>query len=179
MVLQTFGTSTVATLTVITTSLNTATQTVTWSTLSNNAVDWTAKRGWYINLPNSGERAIYPDRLIEGNAVVVNTISPISVSTSSCTASSQGTGYLYAFDPFNGGSGNVVLRDSNGNNLGNAMSYYANGPISTAGLGFYESVICGGGIASCTRVDACADDGCGGASTRIINERNWRQIFLR
>ena len=180
LVQQTFGTSTVATLTVITTALATATQTVTWSTLSNNSVAWNSdQRGWYINLPNSGERAIYPERLVEGNAVVVNTISPISATTSSCTASGQGTGYLYAFDVFNGGSGNVVLRDSDGNALGNTISYYANGPVSVAGLGFYESVICGGGVASCTRVDACANDACGGDSTRIINERNWRQIFLR
>lgn len=179
LVQQTISVGSNSTITVVTTALTTTTQSVTSYNFTNLPVDWATKRGWYLDLPNNGERAIYPERLLSDNVVLVNTLSPINVSTAVCTASGQGTGYLYAFSILNGGAGNITLRDSAGVSLGNGVSYYANGPISTAERDSNKSSVFGGGSGDSITVDRCADGSCGGAGTRVINERNWRQIFMR
>ncbi|MCF4010213.1 pilus assembly protein [Rheinheimera sp. UJ63] len=54
------------------------------------------KRGWYMDLPDSGERVVSTPQLI-GNSLIVNTIVPTSD-----ICSPEGFGYVMAIDPYQG-----------------------------------------------------------------------------
>ncbi len=59
---------------------------------STNTVDWATQKGWYVDLPNSGERVNVDPSLQVGTLVVASNIP----STDPCTAG--GYGYLNQFD---------------------------------------------------------------------------------
>ena len=59
--------------------------------------DMTGQRGWFINLPESGERMVVPN-LLTGIALVGTTRTP----TGRDACSPSGTGWLMAIDPFTG-----------------------------------------------------------------------------
>ena len=75
--------------------------------LSNNTVDYTTKRGWYINLP-AGERVTIDPAVIY-TAVLYTTITPGSV-TDPCITS--GTSMNLLFDPITGGRINAITFDT-------------------------------------------------------------------
>ena len=88
----------------ITQQINNATFGTTTSTVrivSNNAVDWTSKSGWYLNLAVGtallGERLVDPIN-ISGSVLLAATRTP---STDVCTPGI--TGWLYGLDPNTGG----------------------------------------------------------------------------
>ncbi len=78
-------------------------------TITNNSVNWSTQRGWYMDLPQSGERAITDPRLYNGE-VVFTTFVPAPGAT--CTAG--GASFLMAVNYTNGGSFPQPQLDING-----------------------------------------------------------------
>ncbi|MEP7155318.1 MAG: PilC/PilY family type IV pilus protein [Betaproteobacteria bacterium] len=66
--------------------------TVIRTTTTTNAVDWATNKGWFVDLPQSGER-VNVDPTLQVGTLIVSTNVP---STTSCTAG--GFGYLNFFD---------------------------------------------------------------------------------
>jgi type IV pilus assembly protein PilY1 len=103
-----FGSTTASTTVAITTA-NKATKLVkgVGSVLTQIPVDWSTKRGWYIDLGNStsshkGERVVYPVTNVAGTYIAVDAISPSNVSTNACTQSGQGTAWSYVIEVLEG-----------------------------------------------------------------------------
>ena len=80
-------------------------------TLSSNSVNYLYTNGWYIDLPDSGER-IVTDPVIRGNLVFFNTMRP---DTNPCEAG--GRGWLMVADWRNGGRPETISFDLNGDGL--------------------------------------------------------------
>ena len=98
-----------------TSSIVLTTSTVTFSayTQSKNTIDWTTKRGWFMNMPfsGSGERLVFPMAKLfspTSRLVVANTLIP-SVSTDTCAMPSGGSGYSYIFDLLTGSRPNTSV----------------------------------------------------------------------
>ena len=86
----------------------------TYRTLSNNAVSWTggsAKKGWYLDLPISGERAI-SESTTDNGRVLFTTVVP---SPNPCSAG--GTGLLMELDLATGGALSLPTFDVNGDGV--------------------------------------------------------------
>ncbi len=103
-----FGATTAST-TVLITAANKDLQLVkgVGSVLTQIPVDWTTKRGWYINLgsstsTNKGERVAYPVTNVAGNYIAVDSLSPSNVSTNVCSSSGGGTAWSYIIDALSG-----------------------------------------------------------------------------
>lgn len=95
--------------TYVATAANLTTSTVTLSSYkqSANTIDWTSKRGWYMNMAvngsNDGERLVFPmARLFSESSrlVAANTLVPSTVGLE-CTQPT-GSGYSYIFDLLTG-----------------------------------------------------------------------------
>lgn len=76
--------------------------------VSDNAVNYNSKLGWYLDLPESGERVVI-EPLIRGSLVFFNTWIP---SSSACD--SGGTGYLMSLEILNGGEPDSVAFNIDG-----------------------------------------------------------------
>ncbi|MDC6166071.1 pilus assembly protein [Paucibacter sp. XJ19-41] len=73
-------------------------------TASGNPVDWTKKSGWYVDLPDTGER-VNVDMLLQFNTLTA--VSNVPTSVASCSAG--GYAWIYYFDIANGSNtGNNV-----------------------------------------------------------------------
>lgn len=85
----------------------------TYTTTTNNDVDWASKKGWYLALataaPFVGERIIYPAQTTRGRILfttaAVNSADPCE---------STGTGRLFILDAAKGGMLNYAVLDTNG-----------------------------------------------------------------
>ncbi len=80
-------------------------------TLTDNAVDYTSSDGWYMNLPDSGERLI-TDPVIRGDLVFFNTMIPDS---NPCNFG--GNGWLMVAKWANGGRPDDIAFDLNNDTL--------------------------------------------------------------
>ncbi len=69
-------------------------------TISKNVVDWSNKNGWFLDLPDAGER-INVNMQMVGSTLVAGSNVPLSLA--SCT-SGDGYGWLYTLDVANGSS---------------------------------------------------------------------------
>lgn len=83
-------------------------------TASANAVDWSSKIGWYIDLPASGERANTDPALVLGTLVFTTNVP----SSSACTVG--GESWIYQLDYENGAA--AASDGSAGSWLGNVLS---------------------------------------------------------
>ncbi len=81
------------------------------SVVTDLAVDWTTKFGWYLNLPDSGERVV-TDATLRGGIVFFNSLIPLSSITNPCEGG--GSGFLYALAMENGGRPDSPVFDVNG-----------------------------------------------------------------
>ena len=97
-----------------------------------SAADLVGKRGWYIDLPSSGERMVVPNRF-EGEALIGTTRIPDSGDV--CKPS--GKGFVMSINPFTGARLNDTFFDLNGDGLFND-SDKAGGQI-VSGIGFDSS----------------------------------------
>jgi type IV pilus assembly protein PilY1 len=85
----------------------------TYTETSNTEVDWTTKKGWYLQLNTSepfiGERVIYPAQTARGRVLfttaAVNSADPCE---------STGTGRVFQLDAAKGGMLNYQVLDTNG-----------------------------------------------------------------
>lgn len=86
-------------------------------TVSGNAVNWTTDNGWYVDLPDTGERVAPVDMLLAFSTLFVATNIPdgavASIATAACTVGG-GYGYLMGFDPLSGGGTLVSTKYSAG-----------------------------------------------------------------
>jgi len=80
-------------------------------TLTDNSVDYQQSYGWYMDLPDSGERVV-TDPVIRANLVFFNTMTP-----DSNPCESGGSGWLMVAEWTNGGVPSAVSFDLNGDSL--------------------------------------------------------------
>jgi type IV pilus assembly protein PilY1 len=116
LVVQTISSAGTQTRTVTnTTDLTQSTTSVGFFSVSTNPVTYTASvRGWRIDLPNTGQRNVYPVEKLANRYLVVDTISPANVGSDACVQGSNGAGWLYFIDGVTGsGPGSPVI-DVNG-----------------------------------------------------------------
>jgi type IV pilus assembly protein PilY1 len=166
-----------------------------YASISTNAVSYTGatpRRGWYINLPNTGQRLVYPLDLLVGRVGVADTISPANISLDPCTNTTSGTGYLYLFDALTGAGPSVAVLDSNGDGVVNTSDLLVSGlegsadgrnvtlkvketQAETTFVNVSGSAPGGTLITiSCTITNSCATPG-----TSKLKSREWRQLFMR
>ncbi|MCD5972298.1 pilus assembly protein [Pseudomonas quasicaspiana] len=85
----------------------------TYFTTSNNDVDWTLRKGWYMTLsttdPYVGERIIYPAQTSRGRIIFTT-----AAVNSSDPCESTGIGRLFELDAAKGGMLNYQVLDTNG-----------------------------------------------------------------
>ena len=89
----------------------------TYAAISTNSVDYTGstpKRGWYMNLPKTGQRNVYPLDLLATRYALADTISPSNVSLDPCSNTTGGTGFQYIFDALTGAGPTEAILDTNG-----------------------------------------------------------------
>jgi type IV pilus assembly protein PilY1 len=165
----------------------------TYFAISSNPVDYAttpAKRGWYINLPNTGQRMVYPLDLLADRFVVADTISPANVSLDPCANSSGGAGFLYVFDAHTGGGPTEPVLDTNGDNNVDSADMMVSGIESKADgrnvtlevekndLQLISANVSGGDPGatfikiSCKLTNTCKAAG-------AVIKRQWRQLYLR
>lgn len=99
----------------------------TFWTVSQNAVDFSTKKGWYLNLPAAGERLLKPMSFYDGsNNLAVWTQIPASGSNSTeetCTPSPQEEKqYFTLLNIMDGKKPGVQVMDSNGDGIYNIVS---------------------------------------------------------
>ncbi|RMV90306.1 putative Type IV pilus-associated protein [Pseudomonas coronafaciens pv. garcae] len=113
----------------------------TYFTSTNNDVDWSVKKGWYMPLsavaPYLGERIIYPaqtsrDRIIFSTASV-NSADPCE---------STGTGRVFELNAATGSMLNYQVLDTNGDNSINSSDLYAAG-IGYTGIPVVSAIVSG------------------------------------
>ena len=94
----------------------TSTQAITFYSISSNSVDWNSKDGWYFNLPNSGQRTVYPvDAFVSSvpRLVRVDTVQPGGVASDPCATATSAVGATYLIDGLTGGSPQGTFLDTN------------------------------------------------------------------
>ncbi|WP_374562786.1 pilus assembly protein [Ideonella sp.] len=84
----------------------------TFFNVVSKEVDWVTQKGWYIDLPWSRQRVIYPSIVLAGEYVYFSTIVP-AAPASQCDASS-GEGYNFLLHGSDGGVTTEPLFDTNG-----------------------------------------------------------------
>lgn len=97
-------------------------QTITTDTLgtkdirimSNNPVDYSTHRGWFVDLPETGERVV-SNPLVFGDIVVYNTIIP----ESNLCSNSGGSSWLMVQSLFDGSEPDFIALDVTGNGVFN------------------------------------------------------------
>lgn len=173
--------------------------------VSTNPVDYVgkttpsfvaARRGWYINYPNSGQRLVYPLDLLSNRFAVADTISPSNVSLDPCSQANGGSGYLYLVDALTGAGPALAILDTNGDGNIDSTDLVVSGLEGKADgrnvslLGdknasrtTYVNVSGGspGGTKisiSCVLTGTCIPTG-GGSGAPKFKSREWRQLFMR
>ncbi len=197
LVQQTISTAQTLSRTVVNSDLTTSTVDVTYFSVSRNVVSWSATtRGWFINLPNSGERVVYPLEALLDRFVAVDAISPSNVSTNLCAQSGQGTGYVYLIDGLTGaGPGEQVL-DTNGDGQVNTNDAMVSGFTAKAdgrntwlkvnassndNQTVFTGITGSDGTGNMVKLSCAAIGNCKPVATpsMTIKSREWRQLFMR
>ncbi len=165
----------------------------TYFSISTNAVDYTGaspKRGWFINLPNSGQRNVYPLDILADRFVVADTLSPANESLDPCAAPTSGVGYFYIIDALNGAGPAKPVLDTNGDGNVTSSDLVVSGVQGLAD-GRNVSIIVskddlaityanvGGGAPGATiiRIGCELTNTCAVPSPNVRHQ--WRQLFLR
>ncbi len=206
LVLQTISAPITAGFTVSTSPTGvTSTASVNFFTVSPNSVDFTTKRGWYINLPNSGQRNVYPMReLFSGSGLIqADTLSTAGISQDPCIQASSGRAWYYVIDGLTGGGPPTFGLDTNADNKVDSFDFYATGVEGSASgqrriliKDISDASYVGGGegvpmAAPSGPVSVVITGGDGtaiggeqkppapGVSVTGVTKRTWRQLFLR
>jgi type IV pilus assembly protein PilY1 len=203
LVQQTISSAITGTQIITNSDLTTSTVVLNYYSVSRNPIDWSTKRGWYINLPNSGQRVIYPMETLIGPIVAVDTMSPDrSGARDPCVNATAGRAWNYVIDMLTGAGPSTAVFDTNGNGKLDMTDMMVSGYENSAdGRTRYirntirsdaESVRTGVNIdvytalttqqlpdtfLSCATTRTCTVNGSGG----LVGSggRNWRQLFLR
>lgn len=133
LVQQTISTvATTGTKIVTASNLSTSTVTVNYYSVSTNAVDFATKRGWYMNLPNTGQRSIYPSEALVSGYVLLDTVSPSNVSLDPCIQTGSGRAWNYIIDGVTGSGPTSAIFDTNGDGIINTSDVIVAGYENTA-----------------------------------------------
>jgi type IV pilus assembly protein PilY1 len=187
LVLQTISNVITATQVITASNLSTSTITVNYYSVSRNPVDWTTKRGWYIQWPNSGQRVIYPPETLLGRIVAVDTMTPISaVADDPCLQTNRGRAWNYVIEALTGRGPSTNVFDTNGNqaveltdlavsgyeNTADGRTRYLRNTTRSTGLNTVFTPLSTQQLPetwiSCSTLGTCA----------FVN-RTWRQLYLR
>ena len=194
LVLQTIAADITGARTITAFDNSTSTQNVTYYTVSSNAIDWTTKDGWYFNLPNSGQRTVFPVNSMFSRIVRVDTIQPGAVVSDPCSSPNSGVGYNYIIDALTGGSPQDRIFDTNGDGSINSSDYFAASGYTTAADGRDISVIrsststatikdiqilSSSGEATAVKLNLCHLGLVNCSLGSAVKQRTWRQLFLR
>lgn len=190
LVQQTISAAISGTTSITNTNLSTSTVALNYYSISRNPINWTTTsstpRGWYIDLPNTGQRVIYPVEALIGKFAALDTVSPSNVSVNPCLASGTGKAWNYVIDMVTGGGpAEAIFTNNGGINAATLVSGYENSadgrtryiknealstststvftPLSTQQLPSSQF--------SCALTNTCA-------STTTV-KRVWRQLFMR
>jgi type IV pilus assembly protein PilY1 len=191
LVQQTISNAISGTTSITNTNLSTSTVALNYYSISQNPINWTTTpstpRGWYIDLPNTGQRVIYPIEVLVGKFASMDTVSPSNVSINPCLASGTGKAWNYVIDMVTGGGpANSIFTSNGGISTTTLVSGYENSadgrtryikndalstststaftPLSTQQLPSFQI--------SCALTNTCS-------STTTTVKRVWRQLFMR
>jgi len=81
-------------------------------TLSDNTVDYAARRGWYVPLARAGERVIYAPSVYQ-NSVTFSTLLPGAINATNACLAVPPKAAEFTFDPFSGGPRDQPTYDVN------------------------------------------------------------------
>ncbi|MGB4116068.1 MAG: PilC/PilY family type IV pilus protein [Polaromonas sp.] len=199
LVQQTISLAITGTQVITSANLSTATQTISYFAVSRNTIDWASKRGWYINLPNTGQRITYPIESLAGQFVLIDSLSPSNVSTDPCVQSGSGRAWNYIIDGVTGSGPASAIFDTNGDGVINTYDSILSGYENTADgrtrvirndarsttTSTYFTPLSTqqqpGFSISCALTNTCVSTGPtpGNPSIRSVVKRNWRQLFPR
>jgi type IV pilus assembly protein PilY1 len=180
---------------------------------STNTVAWgdgllTGKRGWYMDLPNSGQRVPYPvERLFASSGstfILASTISPVSSAAADlCVQTGSGSGWVYIIDGITGSGPTKPTLDTNNDGVVNSSDTVVNGyqdPVDGRPTAISTGSTGGGGLGGgdekgcivtaqnrCNTFELkCGQPGMpactptpGSGSLLKIKKREWRQLFMR
>lgn len=183
------------------TTVNIGTPPVAFYNVSANPVTWgngsdSGIRGWYIDLPNSGQRVAYPLERLSGTFVLASTLSPLSsADADACVQTGSGSGWAYLIDGVTGSGTVFRTLDTNGNGVIDSADALVSGwqdpidgrptPITIESTKIKDSYCIETAQSSCTRVELqCGQVGAKScppaASTAAgLRSREWRQLFMR
>jgi type IV pilus assembly protein PilY1 len=167
----------------------------TYYPISTNSVSYTgasAKRGWFIDFPQTGQRLVYPLDLLSGRFAAADTISPSNVSLDPCSNTSGGTGYFYIVDALTGGGPSEPILDTNGDGNVDSLDMVVSGlegkadgrnvtlEVSrTASATTYVNVSGGSPGGTTIKISCALTNTCVTLAPTSIKSREWRQLFMR
>lgn len=158
--------------------------------ISTAVITWgngtTGVRGWFLDLPEPGQRLVYPIQRLHGSFVLATTISPRDeVRRDVCEESGAGTAWSYIIDGVTGSGVTRPTLDTNGDdviNMGDEIlsgfQHDINGPPAHFARAPTRRLYKGshvGSTGTLFQLD-CKEPGIGGCPDRT---RQWRQVFLR
>ena len=170
---------------------STSNQDVIFYKISSNAIDWSAKDGWYFNLPETGQRVINPVDSLFDRIIRVDTLAPNTTSTDPCDALTSARGYNYIIDALTGGSPQAQIFDTTDYGNVNSSDFFAASGYSTTGDGRDISLVRSATSTATSKdlvilnstsesiqvkLDLCK---LGMVSCSKTFKRSWRQIYLR
>jgi type IV pilus assembly protein PilY1 len=162
-----------------------------YRTVTDNPVDWSLRRGWYMDLPTGGERVVANPTLY-GGVLIYTTIIP---SNDVCVAG--GSGWLMEVNAANGGQLPSSVFDTNGdgviNNLDTIGGLPPQGKLFPDGFPSMPTILSGGnpavgGGAACggqdivyiNKSDGSIEMVCEakplGSTADTFAPRSWRQV---
>lgn len=189
------GTGSLVQRTITTTSIGQA----QYFTISSGPVAWgdgagSGLRGWYLDLPNAGQRMINPLELLAGTFLLASTISPESSAPPDvCVATGSGSGWVYIIDGVTGSGPTIAALDTNGDGLVNDTDVVVGGyrdavdgrpsPIRLQTTASSSRLCIETAQSICTQIRLqCGQLGaaaCPATPTAGIKSRTWRQLFMR
>ena len=109
-------------------------------TSSQNSVDWTSKKGWYMPLATSGtflgERVIYPAQTSRGRILFTT-----AAVNSSDPCESTGTGRLLELDAETGKRLNYAILDTTGDGLVDSNDASSSGVVFGGGVPYLAAIV--------------------------------------
>ena len=168
-------------------------------TVSSGPVAWgdgegIGLRGWYLDLPNAGQRTVHPLEPLAGTFLLASTLSPESSAPPDvCVATGSGSGWVYIIDAVTGSGPTIAALDTNGDGFVNDMDVAVGGyrdavdgrpsPISLQTTATSNRLCIETAQATCTQIRLqCGQLGTGACPvtpTGGIKSRSWRQLFMR
>lgn len=138
-----------------------------------NSYDATGARGWYFDLPDTGERMVVSNEFV---GTLLEGVTRIPNSSDVC--SPGGTGYTMIIDPFTGGRSNQTIFDVNGDRVfddkdtlnGVPVSGigHSSGPAGSTILGDYMYTTLDNGTTQITKINSASSD---------ITRVSWRELI--